>query len=339
MQTARISGSLLAFGVVLCALSPSAQAQSDARQRQAAAEAYDQATAAYLSNDYEKAAEWFETANRLSPAAPALIQAARAHQQAGHAARAATLALRLTLEHGNDASAMQVGQGILDQLASQLVRVEVTCDACTLDADGTLQESQAFFVDPGGSHSVTASFETGERRAEVSGQAGETKTLEFQAPPPQEHPTDRTVPLGPEATESKKPLPPIVTFIGAGVTAALLAGSIVSTLDMNAGVDPWKSAVNNYNACVKKNPANPSTCDGKYNTAKSMLDSGQGKETRSTVLWVATGVAAAATGIFALLLTDWSGDSTEKNPSEEQPIAIGAGPTEHGMAFVMKGRF
>src|SRR5690348_3550323 len=47
-------------------------AQSETRERQAAAEAYDQGTASYLSGDFARAAEWFETAHRLSPAAPAL---------------------------------------------------------------------------------------------------------------------------------------------------------------------------------------------------------------------------------------------------------------------------
>src|SRR5436190_20809476 len=109
MQTARIAVLLAA---ACFAVARPAYAQ-DARQRQAAAEAYDQGTAAYVAGDYEKAAEWFETANRMSPAAPALIQATRAHQQAGHSARAATLALRLTTEYGSEQAAQQVGQGVL----------------------------------------------------------------------------------------------------------------------------------------------------------------------------------------------------------------------------------
>src|SRR3954462_14883280 len=102
MCRARIGGLVAAIWVA--ALPAFAQPQSDARQRQAAAEAYDQGTAAYLSGDYEKAAEWFKTANRMSPAAPALIQAARAHQQAGHQSRAATLALRIVTEYPNEAA-------------------------------------------------------------------------------------------------------------------------------------------------------------------------------------------------------------------------------------------
>jgi hypothetical protein len=79
MQTARIA--VLVAAAWLTAAQPGVA--QDARQRQAAAEAYDQGTSAYLSGDYVKAAEWFETANRLASAAPALIQSARSLQQAG----------------------------------------------------------------------------------------------------------------------------------------------------------------------------------------------------------------------------------------------------------------
>ncbi|HEY2735655.1 MAG TPA: hypothetical protein VGI70_16775, partial [Polyangiales bacterium] len=68
----------------------------DARQRQAAAEAYDRGTAAYLEGSYEEAGKWFETANRMAPAAPALMQAIRAHEHYDNKARAATLALELS---------------------------------------------------------------------------------------------------------------------------------------------------------------------------------------------------------------------------------------------------
>src|SRR6187551_3774396 len=100
MQTVRIAVLLAA---ACLAVAQPARAQ-DARSRQAAAEAYDQGTAAYLAGEYEKAAEWFETANRLAPAAPALIQAARSLQEAGLKSRAASIALRLTTEYPNDAA-------------------------------------------------------------------------------------------------------------------------------------------------------------------------------------------------------------------------------------------
>jgi hypothetical protein len=95
--------------------------------------------------------------------------------------------------------------------------------------------------------------------------------------------------------------------------------------------------VRSYNSCVDSNKPT-ATCNKLYQTAKDKLDAGQGTETRSTVLWVATGVAAAATGVIALLLTDWSGKSSGSDPSEHA-LRFGASPTSHGMNLSMQGRF
>jgi hypothetical protein len=274
----------------------------------------------------------------MSPAAPALIQAARAHQQAGHLDHAATLALRLTLEHPDDPNALQFGQTLLNQLAGKFVRVEVSCDGCTLDVDGNLQESQSFFVEPDVTHKVTASFETGERKADVSGQAGQTQNLEFEAPP-----APPELPVNPDGTtgsmngaldQTAKPLKPVFTFVGAGITAALLAGSIISTIDMNQGVDPYKESAARFQACAKKAGAD---CTDELATAQKKLDDGQKKETRTTVLWVATGAFAAATGAIALFLTDWSG--RKKEHAQGRPLQLAAVPTVGGAALFMKGSF
>jgi tetratricopeptide (TPR) repeat protein len=344
MHTARIAVFVTA---ALLAAVQSARAQ-DARQRQAAAEAYDQGTAAYLSGDYEKAAEWFETANRLAPAAPALIQAARSAQQAGQPARAATLALRLTSEYANEPSAVEFGENILQQYAGQLLRIDVVCEGCTLDVNGTLQEWKSFFVPADEAHVVTASFETGDRRAEIGGQAGEVKTIEFEAPPPE---TTTTEPSGddetsgsswssPPSDRDKKPLPPIVTFVGIGLTAALAAGSIASTIDMNAGVDPYKAAVDKYDErCDPAMPlGDPTECTGLYDDAKEKLDDGQSKETRTTVLWVATGAVGVATAAIALFLTDWKGEDGKASASSKS-LGFALVPGAREASLMVKGSF
>ena len=46
---------------------------------------------------------------------------------------------------------------------------------------------------------------------------------------------------------------------------------------MNAGVGPYESAVKQYDDCVSKKLA-ASKCNALYSTAKSKLDSGQGKD-------------------------------------------------------------
>jgi hypothetical protein len=315
--------------------------QSEAREREAAAQAYDQGTTAYVAQDYEKAAEWFETANRMSPAAPALIQAARAHQQAGHLARAATLALALVQTYPDDANAVQFGEGVLNDVSGKLVRVDVDCDLeCTLDVDGTLQESHSFFVDPDSEHTVTASFESGERREQVSGSAGESKSLSFEAPPEGSEPgTGPTDPIEPK-DEGGKPLPPGVTYVGIGLTAALLVASIASTLDVYSGVEDYKDAADDWaSQCDKPMPdLNMTMCKGLRDDAKGMLDDGKGKETRTTVLWVATGAVAAATTVIALALTDWSGDEALEE-SARRRMQLAAVATDKSAGLILKGVF
>lgn len=313
-----------ALGLLLAFAVPAVAQEGDARQRQAAAEAYDQGTAAYVARDYVKAAQWFETANRLSPAAPALIQGARSHYRAGNMPRAATLALQLTLSYASEPAALEVGDALLREIAPTLVRVDVTCDGCSLDVGGTLQEHKSFFVAPDTAHTVTASFETGERTAEVSGAAGEAKALAFEAPPPPPVVVEPKLPKaggaeplfgedGQPRDHAKKPLPPIVTFIGAGLTGALLIGSILSTVDMYAHADKFDTAADESNAAC----SDPSRtdCTELYNRASKLLDDGEPTEIRTTILWVATGVVGAATAVIALTLTDWSGGEDDEHAS------------------------
>jgi hypothetical protein len=341
----RLSWGVSTLLAALCAASLTHAQEGDARARQAAAEAYDQGTSAYVAKDFEKAAQWFETANRLSPAAPALIQGARAHFKAGNLPRAATLALQLTRAYGSEPAALDVGNGLLDEISHKLLRVDVSCEGCTLDVGGTLQEFASFFLPPNEAHTVTASFETGERSSEVSGSAGETKTLSFEAPPQTPTvvgPSDRdpTTPDEPppdDGTEprdiSKKPLPPIVTYIGAGVTVALLAVSIASTVDVFARADKYEEAADVANRACMGGAAN---CRTLHDSAEKMLVDGEPYETRTTVLWIVTGAVGAATGIIALTLTDWSDDEDDDSGRARLRIEPALDPV-HGSAGLRLG--
>jgi tetratricopeptide (TPR) repeat protein len=344
MQTPRIAVLLAAASLVLV----QRVAAQDARQRQAAAEAYDQGTAAYLASDYEKAAEWFETANRLAPAAPALIQAARSLQEAGLAPRAASLALRLATEYPDQAQVTKFAQDMLDRHGGKLLRVDVRCEQCTLDVDGTLQEWPSFFVTPNETHVITASFETGDRNAEVNGAAGDTTVLEFEAPPRKQPvapgpPPDVTpgrgringTPIDSEA----KPLTPAFTFVGVGLTAALAVASVVSTVDMNAGVKDYEAAVAAFDrACKPPAPNTTADCDALFAAADDELKKGQKKETRSTVLWVATGAVGVATLAIALLLTDWDGEDDAAD-ARRAGVEFALVPGVRDASLVLKGRF
>ncbi len=98
------------------------------RERQAAAEAFDRGTTAYLAEDFGTAARWFEMANNLAPAAPALLQAIRAYQRAGNDLRAATLALRLVERFPDAGTSVDQAQHALDEVRGRFFLVEVACD-------------------------------------------------------------------------------------------------------------------------------------------------------------------------------------------------------------------
>jgi hypothetical protein len=296
----------------LAALSSRSGAQ-DARQRQAAADAYDRGTTAYVDQSYEEAARWFETANRLAPAAPALMQAIRAHERNDNAARAATLALELASTYREDSAATEFANGVLDRHAASLLRVQVTCDEeCKLDLDGKLEEYLAFFVAPDVAHRLTATFETGSKKTNVQGAAGETREVRFEAPPaPPSTPLvtthiDNGAEAGPHA-----PLSPLFTWIGVGITVALGAATIISGVDAKSGVPGYEKAAQQSRDCMSMGTMD---CTMLAQKAASLLDSGQGKELRTNVLIGVTAAAAVGTGVIAFVLTDWSGgDEREQN--------------------------
>ncbi len=153
-------------------------------QKRAAAEAYDRGTTAWLAEQYGRAARFFETAYRLVPAAPALLQAVRANERAGNTLRAATLALLLKERYPGHARAAAVADRVLLEHGRSFTKVEVSCDECTLELDGAIVEQRTFFVEPEQEHTVVAGFPTGTVRKTVRGHAGETVSLSFDAPEP-----------------------------------------------------------------------------------------------------------------------------------------------------------
>jgi len=328
----------------LAALASRLEAQ-DARQRQAAAEAYDKGTTAYVDQAYDEAAVWFETANRLAPAAPALMQAIRAHEKNGNNARATTLALELQSTYRADANSSEFAQGVLDRHAAALVRVQVSCDEdCKLDLNGKLQEYLTFFVIPDERHRLTATFETGSKAAAFQGAAGETKELTFAAPPaPPVKPISiiQDTPAESTSGSGKKPLPPLVTWIGLGVTAALGAATAISGVDALNGVKPYENAAKAWNECTALMPQ-PGACATQETNAKELLDKGRSRELRTNILIGATAVAAVGTGVIALLLTDWSGSEEKAQNARSGARSftrLQLAPLPGGVSTVLEGRF
>jgi len=308
-----------------------AQEEPSASQRQGAAEAYDRGTASLLARDYARAAEWFETANRLAPSAPALIQAIRAHQRSHDDLRAGSLAIRLN-DQFHDAASRRAAERVLREAQPRYLRVDVVCTDCTIDLDGTLQEYPSFFLPPSTEHRIVAHFSTGERDETITGRAGERRELRFEAPPPREEPAASATPvIGTAATRGNASasrerrrrsgggLPPAVAIIGLGVTVVLGGITTWSGLDTMDGVPAYE--------------ANP--------TAEA-LEAGQAKEFRTNILITATAAVGVATIVLALFATDWDGDD---DAEEGERGAAGEGvraalaPAPDGAAAIVTGRF
>ena len=319
---------------------PTATAEPSAQQRQAAAEAYDRGTAAYLARDYVNAARWFETAHRMAPAAPALLQAVRANQRGGNTLRASNLALRLQTQYPRERQALRVADPLVSAANRAFLRVDVTCAGCTVDLDGTLQEWTSFYLEPGADHVVGAHFETGDAEAQhVNGAAGAQQALTFTAPPPPPEPvavveprhgwpanalrhhdgaaTDDDPGAAGEsggthgARTGASGLSPIVFLASAAATVVAGGVLIWSGVDTTAGVADYE--------------ANPT---------QAALDAGQSKELRTNILIAATGVLGATTLVFALL-TNWSGQQEAAPPAVEATIT----PVAGGAVGVLGGRF
>lgn len=318
--------------LVLCALTTAAgvllthgmaHAQS-AQDQAAAAEAYDRATAAYVSRDYERAGALFETAHRLAPAAAALTQAVRAHQRAGNTLRAASLALQLQDLYPDDTAGQRAARGALRSARGTYLQVDVECDGCTVQVDGGLVSHQSFFVEAGTPHTIVAGFDTGELSETVQGEGGETETLRFEAPDPPPEPLEPPADPGdPVVNVPSEPDPPVetqpaasggiplyVSLIGVGVTAALAGVLVWSGIDTLDGVPAYE--------------ANP--------TAEALAD-GRSREERTNWLIAATAVAGVATAVL-FIFTDFDGEESDE-PGVEAMIDLG--PT--GGAVGIRGRY
>ncbi len=257
-------------------------------QKRAAAEAYDRGTSAWLAEQYGRAARFFETAYRLVPAAPALLQAVRAHERAGNTLRAVTLALLLKERHPEDARGAAVADRVLLEHGRSFAKVEVNCEGCTLEVDGAIVEQHVFFVEPGQEHTVAAGFPTGTVREVVRGGPGETVSLSFEPPPPPEEPVRQ------ERSEGGQAAPDPPSRSGAG--EPLLPAWVPVTLGLatlaSAGVTVW-SGVDTLTA-RDEYVANPT---------RQGYEQGVGLERRTNVLIgvsTALGLATVVTSWLAL---------------------------------------
>lgn len=341
-RTRLLLGMLWCVGAIAAA-APAARAQDDqngqgevsAQQRSAAAEAYDRGTSAWLAGQYAQAAQWFETANRLAPSPAALVQAIRAHKEAGNIMRAASLSLWLKSKYADEHRAVRVADQILKEATPNYTKVEVKCDKeCSITVDGKVQEYNEFFVDPGAVHSISAGFTYGDKSSKVKGEPGETKTLEFEAPPkPKELKPGMKGYVAPPAKPPWPGLPKWLAIVGIGLTVGAGALTTWSALDTKDAADNWKSwvafAQNNDGSydpgdCGVRPSLGYDPCavvEQKYNHGKKL-------ERRTNILIGVTAGVGALTAVTAIFLTNWSGASSEQAPVEGDQAPGGPADTD-----------
>ncbi len=337
MATARMNHSkTTAFALVALLSLVAGGAHAQGRERAAAAQAFDRGTQEALTENWEAAAQWFETADRLSPAPAALSHAIEARRRAGHQMRAASLALRMQQTYPDDEAAQAMAAEVLEGAASQYVRVDVTCDSsCAVEVDGTLTGGMSFFVEPDREHEVAAAFEHGRVVQEVEARAGQTRALSFEGPPPPPEPEVRVGADGQPLDLSEPFRFPKATFL---VASALTLGAgavmIWSGVDTLNHVDAYEEQAercrgNDADACTE---------------ARSLLDDGQSRERRTNALIGVTAGLAATTLVIAIL-TDWSGDDADdteeegETAEEAQGVTPSVGLSRQGGMLLLEGTF
>lgn len=326
-------------------------ATPSAERIKTAAEEYDRGRRAYLAKEFETAATHFENAFRDAPRAEALRNAIRARREAKQLARAATLSAIANAKYPSDAPTTQLARDVLKEAAPALQQYDIECrPECAVTADGRVVSqadatSHRIYLDPG-AHELAFGFAHDRAVAKsVDAKKGGRDTLNIDAPPPKadavvpptgvppassggtsggDRPTTTTTTgngtgTGTTSTTttptSEKPLGPAVFLVGAGITVALAAGTVVSGIDAknNPGVEKVREA------CVGKGESCPEYQDGKS------------AETRTNVLLAATLGAAVVTGVIGVFFTQWS-----RSPST---VKVGAAPLPQGGAVSASFRF
>ncbi|MFW2389583.1 MAG: tetratricopeptide repeat protein [Polyangiales bacterium] len=284
--------------------------------RAEAADAYDQATSAYLSERYELAAHWFERAYRLAPNSTALLQAVRAHHKAGNSVRAANLSLQLRDKYPSDQRAKQIADALIDDLRPLYALIEAKCERkCTLELDGALLQHSTFFVAPDVEHSLNAAFEDGETSTFLQASAGERKVVNVAAPAPPPPP----------------PIPRWGFFSSLGATVAMGAVTVWSGIDANNGVSAYESAARTANSPGINNGSSPTPAEN----AQALLEEGRKKERRTNILIGVTAGMAATTAVLGVF-TNWKGESRQATAKRIEPTV---GVSNKGGLLTIKGRF
>jgi hypothetical protein len=299
--------------------------------KDAAAMAFDEGVARFEHADYAAAARAFLKADDLSPSADAESNAIAAARRANDQMLVVDAAERALARAGSNPDLARQAREALAEASRSLARVELGCQPapCSVWIDGAAVEPGTRYILPG-VHITSAKGNAGAQIDQsVSLAAGGTYELLLKLPAP----TDSSpatppvaMPSSPPAPDamptpvssppsdaagapsgSKKPLSPVIFYVGAGITAVLTGVTIWS------GVDTLTAKSD-----LSKTPSQPD------------IDGVRSKEHRSDALFASTVVVGAATAVTALLWVDWGGGGH---------AAASVAPIPGGVVAQASGRF
>lgn len=334
---------LLATAVVFAAwagICPAVRADDspDALKVRTAAQEFDAGRRAYTARDFSTAADHFENAFRDVPSMEALRLAIRSHQQSGNLARAATLSELALRKYGDDPGTVSLARSTLHEARPKVFKISIQCEPeCAVVVDGRAVFDEAatsivLYVEAG-KHEVAATWKDDRSRAiDVQGTAGKETETVFRAPsldeggdevpPTQGGTVQGTESAAPGSAEKGSGLPPAVTYVGIGLTAALTGATIWSGIDTRN--NPGKDAIRTQ--CVDQGES----C--------ALYQDGLSRQKRTNILLGATIGAAVITSVIGVAYTNWGADEPAKEPSSALRVQPGVGWAS-GPQLSATGRF
>ena len=322
------AASFVLAALLLASTARTASAQSE---KALAKEAYDRGTQAHARGDFRHAAEEFAKADALAPSPVALQAALDAAVDADDFVLGAELlerAKRLgTSRPGTVAASVDAAT---KKLGGRAGHVKVACPSgarCTATIDGAAFDAgKGVWMRPG-PHTLVVQVEgapdtrtvevrAGEDMEVMAARASASPTPAPNATPaptlattPATTPTPTPTPTHPaKDSSSAKPLPPLVFWIGAGATVVLGGATTYFAL----------TASSKHQSFVDAGCGTVATSE-----CPSLKDSGESAQTSANIGFAVTGVAAAATVVIGVFLTDWAGSKKAARAPVLVPVAGG----------------
>ncbi|MBK9000383.1 MAG: hypothetical protein IPM35_32080 [Myxococcales bacterium] len=286
------------FGAPAAKAAPPADLSSISSPR----EAYQRATLAWKAGDKEAAAFWFARADELEASDLALGSALRAAADAGLPVLSMLLAARAE-RAGTSAEVSTLAAKSRSKFGTSVGSVRVKCagtSSCAVELDSapwpeagvvSLGEHRVSWDCPAGRETRTVTVTAG-AKVEVDATCAEPAPLP--APPPSAPPASATpTPAGPAEVPPRSPtatpepsrgLSPTWFWVGVGASVALGAASTWSGLDTRAKHDDFVSG---------------------GRTDAELEKDGKSAQTRTNVLFAATGIAALVTAGVGLFAVRW----------------------------------